>query len=388
MPVQGNQGGRRCPARAFVVAARIYWLEVWPILRRELRAWHRHAESIPDASLRQVALTAQRAKRRNLEGAVAFATLAQPEHRVRSARAMAAYEAAFDYLDCLCELPNSNPVANGRQLMKALAVAVQPGRDHCDYYARCEHPTADSGYLRMLVDACQRALATLPSYPAVNAGLLRVSKRIETYQSLNHGDANGSHHAFAQWASREAADHHSSGCGPDLYWCEIGAASGSSLAAFAFIAAAGDPTTDSSQFQAIDSAYFPWIGAVNSLLDSLVDQVEDAAPGQHRLLDYYDSAEQLAVRLELITDEARHRAQAIDSSHGHTLILAAMVSFYLTQADLRRPEARWIRSRLRRNSPIQGYDLASTLVMRARNLATITQGLLQQFQSSRYLILL
>jgi tetraprenyl-beta-curcumene synthase len=375
LPGRGDHPGGGCPARAFVATARVYWLEVWPILRRELSSWRRHAESIPDASLRHVALRAQRAKRRNLEGAIAFATLTRPEHRLRSAQAMAAYEAAFDFLDCLCEMPNSDPVGNGRQLMQALTIAVQPGRDHDDYYARCEHPTADSGYLQMLVGACQRALAPLPSYPVVSAGLLRVSKRIETYQSLNHGGADGSHHAFARWASREAAHHQASGNGPELYWWEMGAAGGSSLAAFALIAAAADPATESHQVGAIDSAYFPWIGATNSLLDSLIDQAEDAAPGQHRLLDYYDSAEQLAARLELITGEARQRAQAVDASHGHTLILAAMMSFYLTQAEARLPDARQIRDRLRRNGTSRGFDLPCTLVMRARNLVAATHAL-------------
>lgn len=63
--------------------------------------WRRHAEAIPDETLRRVALDPLQAKRGNLEGAVAFATLAQREHRLLSARAMIAFEAAFDYLDCL-----------------------------------------------------------------------------------------------------------------------------------------------------------------------------------------------------------------------------------------------------------------------------------------------
>lgn len=374
MSARGNQTAGGCPARAFVAAARTYWLEVWPYLRRELCSWRRHAESIPDATLRRVALSAQHAKRRNLEGAVAFATLSRPEHRLRGAQAMAAYEAAFDYLDCLCELPNRDPVANGRQLMQALTVAVQPGRKHDDYYARCEHAANDSGYLRMLIGACQRALKPLPSYSVVSASLLRISERIATYQSLNHGDASGSHRAFAQWAACEAERHRAGRNGPNLHWWEIAAASGSSLAAFALIAVATDPASTPSQVSAIDSAYFPWIGATNSLLDSLVDQAEDGAPGQHRLLDYYGSAEQLAARLELITRESRRRAQAVDSSHGHELILAAMVSFYLTQAGARRPEARQVRDRIW-DSSTSRLDLPVTLVMRTRNLAAVTQSL-------------
>jgi len=93
LPGRSDQRGGTHTARTFLAAARVYWLEIWPILRRELRAWRKHAESIPDADFRCIALAAQRTKQRNLEGVVAFATLAQPEHQLRSARAMAAYEA-------------------------------------------------------------------------------------------------------------------------------------------------------------------------------------------------------------------------------------------------------------------------------------------------------
>ena len=134
--------GRRCHSRAnscltlaFAAATRTYWLEVWPFLRGETQRWVKRAEAIPDQTLRHTALDALRLKRGNLEGAVAFAALASGRHRLPSARAMAAYEAAFDYLDYLCEMPSDDPLANGRQLNQALIVAVQPGREHEDYFA-------------------------------------------------------------------------------------------------------------------------------------------------------------------------------------------------------------------------------------------------------------
>jgi tetraprenyl-beta-curcumene synthase len=348
---------------AFLAATRIYWLEVWPFLRAEMREWRRRAEAIPDETLRRVALDAQHAKRGNLEGAVAFATLAGCEHRLHSARAMAAYEAAFDYLDCLCEMPNADPLANGRQLTQALIVAVQPGRRHDDYYAH--HCTSeDGGYLRALVDACQTTLGLMPAYSAVGEALLRVSNRIVAYQSFNHGDARGSHDAFARWALSETASHQHRRGGPELRWWEIGAAGGSSLAAFALIAAAADPHTGRAQADAIDDAYFPWIGAVNSLLDSLVDQQEDDAPGQHRLLDYYASSEQATDRLEFITKQAMLRAQELNPRHGHELILAAMTSFYLSCPEAQALDLHRVRERLRKSIGIM--DAPTMFIMRAR----------------------
>jgi tetraprenyl-beta-curcumene synthase len=369
----GALAGRRrhsrtsnCLALTFATATRTYWLEVWPFLRGETQRWVKRAEAIPDETLRHIALDALRLKRGNLEGAVAFAALARGQHRLHSARAMAAYEAAFDYLDCLCEMPSDDPLANGRQLNQALIVAVQPGREHENYFAH-HRLKGDGGYLHALVDACQTALGSLPARPAVEEELVRISSRLANYQSLNHGDAHGSHSAFLAWASSEAAHHRHHDHGPELSWWEVGAAGGSSLAAFALFAAATDPRTGPEHAAAIDDAYFPWIGAVNSLLDSVVDRREDDATGQHRLLDYYASPEDIAERLELITTQAMARARELQPRHGHALIVAAMTSFYLSNPATQAPDLYALRSRLRKSVGV--LDAPTMLVMRARSAA-------------------
>jgi tetraprenyl-beta-curcumene synthase len=370
----GALAGRRCHSRtsrcltlAFAAATRTYWLEVWPFLRGETQRWVKRAAAIPDQTLRHIALDALHLKRGNLEGAVAFAALASSRHRLPSARAMAAYEAAFDYLDYLCEMPSDDPLANGRQLSQALIVAVQPGREHEDYFAH--HPLeGDGGYLHALIEDCQSALGSLPARPAVEQELVRISSRLVNYQSLNHGDAHGSHSAFLAWASSEAAHRRNHDHGPELCWWEVGAAGGSSLAAFALFAAASDPRTGPAHAAAIDSAYFPWIGAVNSLLDSVVDRQEDNATGQHRLLDYYASPEQVAERLELITTHAMARARELQPRYGHALIVAAMTSFYLSNPATQAPDLYALRSSLRKS--VGGLDAPTMLVMRARGAAS------------------
>jgi tetraprenyl-beta-curcumene synthase len=371
----GALAGRRCHSRtsscltlAFAAATRTYWLEVWPFLHGEIQGWVKRAEAIPDVTLRRIALDALRLKRGNLEGAVAFAALARGQHRLPSARAMAAYEAAFDYLDCLCEMPSDDPLANGRQLNQALIVAVQPGREHEDYFAHHRLP-GDGGYLHALIDACQAALGSLPARSAVEEKLVRISSRLANYQSFNHGDAHGSHNAFLAWASSEAAHHHRHhDRGPELSWWEVGAAGGSSLAAFALFAAATDPRTGPAHAAAIDDAYFPWIGAVNSLLDSVVDHQDDDATGQHRLLDYYASPEHVAERLEMITTQAMARARELQPRHGHALIVAAMTSFYLSDPAAQASDLYALRGRLRKS--VGALDAPTMLVMRARGAAS------------------
>jgi tetraprenyl-beta-curcumene synthase len=80
---------------------------------------------------------------------------------------------------------------------------------------------------------------------------------------------------------------------------------------------------------ALDRAYFPWIGSLHTLLDSLIDEREDATTDQHRLTARYASDEETASRLQVLALRARERIQALPDSEHHMMILAAMVSFYL-----------------------------------------------------------
>ncbi len=87
------------------------------------------------------------------------------------------------------------------------------------------------------------------------------------------------------------------------------------------------------------AAYFPWVGALHTLLDSLVDRQEDAAAGQRSLLDYYSSPQEAAARLGLLAAESRKRIRTLPSSRQHMLLLAGMASHYLSTPEAARPDA-------------------------------------------------
>ncbi|HST54558.1 MAG TPA: DUF2600 family protein [Solirubrobacteraceae bacterium] len=306
---------------------------MFPYLVREVHRWRYLADRIPDPVLRQMALDAQRDKRGNLEGAVAFATFVPRSHRAAAVRVLTAYQAIFDYLDTLAEQPNSDPIANGRQLNQALLTAIEPRASHSDYYSLHSHSN-DNGYLKALIDTCRVALSGLPSYTTIANPARRAAVRIAAYQTLNHGDVQGSRAAFADWADQQTQP------GSELSWWETGAAAGSSLGIFALAAAAARPDLGQEEAAAIENAYFPWIGALNSLLDSLIDQQEDAAAGQPSLIDYYESPEETATRLQVIAAQALTRTRALQHGSHHTMILAAMASFYLSAPQALSPGAR------------------------------------------------
>jgi tetraprenyl-beta-curcumene synthase len=308
----------------FACTARRYWLAVFP--RVAVEVWRRRtlATRIPDPALRCLAIEALDRKRNNLEGAAAFAALVPRVYRPYVVKALVACQAICDYLDIVSEQPARDPMANGYRLHEALIVATTRGEPHRDYYAHHPHGD-DGGYLRALGDAARAALSALPSFSSVGRPMGRAVERIALYQSFNHGDAGGSYEPFERWARQATVP--STG----LHSWETAAGAGSTLAVLALIAGAADPLLGESDAHEIEDAYFPWIGSLHSLLDSLVDHEEDLASDGRALVGYYSSPIDAAARMGAIASESLRRASALPSGRRHALIVAAMTSFYICE---------------------------------------------------------
>jgi tetraprenyl-beta-curcumene synthase len=347
-------------AAAFVDAALRYWLTVFPRVNRGLRHWQNRAGQIPDSSLRRIALDSLR-KRGNIEGAAAFAAFAPRPHRAAVVRALVAFQAAYNYADMLSEQPHVQAIANGRRLHEALLVALDPDAPQLDYYAH--HPQHDDdGYLQEMIDTCRAALGTLPSYAAVAQSARIAAERIVTFQSLNVGKAQGDHVALSRWAREETPP------GADLEWWETAAAAGSSLGVHVLIAAAADAELQQAEIAAIDDAYFPWIGALHSLLDNIVDIQEDALTDQRSLVSYYASPAQAAARLQVLAVKAVSRARALPRGARHAIILAAMAGNYLSAPEADAPDVKAISQSVR--EAIGDLATPTLLVFKLRRLGS------------------
>jgi tetraprenyl-beta-curcumene synthase len=327
-------GGACLPASvgAFAGAARRYWLGVFPSVRREAAHWRRRAGEIADPALRAAAVANLQRERMNLDGAAAFAAFVPDAHRGSVVRAQVALQAAYDYVDTLAEHPCADPVRNGERLHRVLGDALDPEGGHIDYYAYHPHRD-DGGYLRSIVESCRAALRQLPSYGSVAASVCRAVTRMVSYQSLNLNEAQGDHMALAHWAHAQTPE-----C-TDLRWWETAASAGSSLGVYTLIAAAASHEVSPAEATAIEEAYFPWVGSLHLLLDSLVDQQEDRATGQPSLLAYYSSREEAAARLGLIATESVQRIRTLPGGDCHALLLAGMAGHYLTMPAAHRAEA-------------------------------------------------
>jgi tetraprenyl-beta-curcumene synthase len=301
---------------------------VLPAARRELASWRAAAAAIPDPKLRAVALASLQ-KRGNIEGAALFAGLAPAASRARAIRALVAYQTAYNYLDALADQPGSDPQAGNLCLHEALVRPFLPAGPPPDYYALSVHAD-DGGYLAGCVQVCRDAFLSLPRHRAVTSAALSAAQRIRRFQSLNLAHRHGGHAALRSWAGAVTPDH-------GLEWWETAAAAGSSLAVHALIAAAAGPSTTGADVAVIDDAYFPWAGALHSLLDSLVDRREDALGDQQALIDYYPSTAVAAQRLTFLAAGAVGRLARAPAAH--RAILTAMCSYYLTAPECDRDEA-------------------------------------------------
>jgi tetraprenyl-beta-curcumene synthase len=158
--------------------------------------------------------------------------------------------------------------------------------------------------------------------------------------------------------------------GSALEWWELAAGGGSSLGVHALIAVAAAAETDRDDVAAVDSAYFPWIGALHSLLDSLVDRCEDERDGQRSFLDYYASPSNAALRMGVLARRARSSAEALSNGATHRVILNAMACRYLSCPECRTPEARMVSRALSRELgvPVRAALPIFRLARRARAL--------------------
>lgn len=341
-------------AAAFASAARSYWFDVFPVVRRELRRLRIEACGIPDPTLRYLALEALNVKWSSLEGAAAFAAFVAPVFRSAVARLLVGYQAAFDYADTLMEQPNNDPAANGRQLHAALTAILEPGCPHPDYYRHhvCGN---DGGYLSRLVDGCRAVVAELPTYAPLACRVVESAQRGVEYQCRISLATEADYPALSKWAA--ATPHHSR-----LRWWETWASCGSSLETLALLAAAASPTTNGYQAEAIETLYWPWAGALHALLDALIDRADDTAHSRPNLLDLYASPQEIAERMAFLTAESVRLAAAAGTDH--SLILAGMTGVYISDPQAWVPAARPAAESIL--DALGGLATPSMLVIRAR----------------------
>lgn len=320
------------PAATLLRAAVVYWLVIFPFARRQLRAWRRRADAIPDPALRRSALVKLAEEHLSSEGAAAFGLLAASRRLRDVVRLCVALEVMYDFLDALGERPVANMEANNRALHGALAAAFELDAPLGDYYRH--HPGCDDGgYLCDLVRTCRDALARLPGHRCVAARLVRAARRAAEVQTLNHAGVQLGYGPLDRWSRRQGAAE------AELRWWEVAAGAGSPLVIFALLAGASHRGLRDPEATAIETAYFPWIAALHWLLESVVDQADDERTGNHSYVARYGSAAAASARLAVIATRAVADARALRGGDRHVLLLSGMVALNLSHEGADDPAA-------------------------------------------------
>jgi len=294
---------------------------------REMRRWRARAEQIPSGPIREDALYALDHKRTHADGAALFSIL--PDRRDRNlVRLLVAYELILDFLDNINERHRTE--ANGRELHLALIDALDPAREPADYY-RHHLSKDDGGYLRALVECCQRRCMLLPSYERIRLVVLREAERTQVL-ALNHLlDDEERDAAIRRWAEAECAD------APGATWYELGGAASGSLAILALLTLGSERNVDPLEVERTREVYWPWMSLVAVMLDSYADQAEDAASGDHSYVSHYSSREHREARLCACIRRASLGALSLPNGHKHAIIVSAMVAMYLSKDSARAP---------------------------------------------------
>jgi tetraprenyl-beta-curcumene synthase len=296
-------------------------------VRSEVDRWRRRARAIPDATIRDDALGALHAKRFNAEGAALFAVL-PPRRDPHLVRLLVAFQILLDFLDSVSERPTRDQLADGRQLHLALREALDPGGPTSDYFRY--HPgCGDGGYVRALVESCREACTQLPAYDRVRSLALENAARCSV-QCLNHeDDPLRRDELLERWARRAFPG------AREVSWWELTAAASSTLGIHALLALAADPACSAREAAAVDAAYMPWICAVSTMLDSYVDEAEDAASSAHSYIAHYPTRGVAVGRTREMLRRSLREAHGLPNGARHALIAGGMVAMYLSAEDAR-----------------------------------------------------
>jgi tetraprenyl-beta-curcumene synthase len=299
---------------------------------REVHAWRIKAQAIPDAPIRENAISALLRKRAHTDGAALFWII--PNARsLPLLRMLCTFEIMCDFLDSVSERGAERGQCNGKQLHMALVDALAPERRTSDYYEH--HPwREDGGYLDAMVRVCRECCGLLVGYERVRELVLQEAWRAQVL-AVNHDlDPEQRDGDLRAWAASEFPGE------VEVNWYELSGAASAPLTIHALLALAVEARHSDAEIARVHAAYLPWISAATTMLDSYVDQIEDAVNDDHSYVAHYPSHEVAVRRISRLVNRSVSDAGALCEPERHILIVACMVAMYLSKDSARSPTLR------------------------------------------------
>lgn len=300
-----------------------YIFRTLPRVKKLLRYWEKEACKCQDPELRRQALASLHNKAFHCQGGAVYSVLGGPMEN-NLLRLIVAYQTICDYLDNLCDRAGNTDEKAFTQLHLALIDALSPNKQCTDYY--CYYPWQDDGgYLIRLVNECRECVQLLPNYTAVYDNLIPLANWYSELQVKKHLNKEQREQILRLWAEEKG------GLYPAVRWQEFAAATGSTLAIFAFfVLAAGEQQLSENIATRLIEIYFPWICGLHILLDYYIDQEEDREGGDLNFTFYYTDRNDMLERLTYFVQQARNQARLSPVPKFDKLIVEGLLAMYLS----------------------------------------------------------
>ncbi|MGG4488621.1 tetraprenyl-beta-curcumene synthase family protein [Metabacillus idriensis] len=301
--------------------AKIY-KDIFPIVHTHLNRWREKASQIQNAELRNQALSSINDKSFHCEGGGIFGLLSET-HKHVCIEFIVAYQTISDYLDNLCDRSTSLDPLDFAMLHQSMNDALTVGSPLKNYYAYRTDQN-DGGYLQSLVSTCQNILSKLGNYSLIAEHLLELSCYYCDLQVHKHVTMDERIPRLETWFEKNKPAF------PDMQWYEFSACAGSTLGIFCLVSYAfRDDFSEKEAFR-IRESYFPYVQGLHILLDYLIDQEEDRIGGDLNFCNYYETENEMMMRLEHFVLKADSNLSGIPHENFHKLIHRGLLGVYLS----------------------------------------------------------
>ncbi|UII57980.1 tetraprenyl-beta-curcumene synthase family protein [Cytobacillus spongiae] len=307
--------------------SRVY-RKIIPAVHRELAYWKERALQIPNAELREQALSSIQHKTFHCEGGGIMSLMATNQYK-DAIKFIVAYQTISDYLDNLCDRSTSLDPNDFAALHESMSHALTVGARHVNYY-RFREDQEDGNYLSDLVQTCQHVLGKMRHYEYIQKHLLELCQYYSDLQIHKHVKVEEREGRLQSWY--ELYKNHI----PEMEWYEFSACSGSTLGIFCLVSYGMRDDFQDTHAQNIRNGYFPYIQGLHILLDYLIDQDEDREGGDLNFCFYYQDEQELFDRLKHFILEADRHTEGLPHKQFHKLINRGLVGIYLSDEKVRK----------------------------------------------------
>ena len=175
------------------------------------------------------------------------------------------------------------------------------------------------------MQACRESCRKLPSYPLIRDRALAEARRAQVLAINHHPDPIRRDDALRRWVAEQYPAERK------LRWWELSGAASAPLTIHALLALAAQPGCTDNDLDRTYAAYFPWLSAATTMLDSYVDQGEDAENGDHSYVAHYPDADSALSGIQELLRRSLAEARSLPNGHKHAVIAATMIAMYLSK---------------------------------------------------------